>query len=451
MAWRVRIAVKIRTGSAEIWNVGPTIQLQGSTLELRDGLLVYPDRRVQEFRIYAWDTALVNESQQGWESQVRAVVPPGYANGSLPALQSETTNEAYVLLPETINLSSAPFGLETLAEVVRLEQPETMPGALFYSEPFRPFSLSADQFLSVSLQPGDELLRITSTTREMSTGQFGQYPIVLFGKTSIWAVALTDEGLPGQVVPVSVLHGLLAEHGVAGIDGAVAFVARDGIWLLSQGLEELPISRALHAFGLQTSFVLDPEATLSSVIIDEQPALVYGRANSPAHIYWLTLGGWSTCDRRARLLIEYDGRLLFLGTTDTNNRTMLRRWNADPSAGDQDYVPSWQLKTAPIGGDRPEGWKRIWYLSLRQRLHSGSVDVACKVDNTTLASTTIGSATDTAGLYVPAVQQFVVEAGSFALYRLDGPPLSAADTEIYGIDIIYENRYEHRPLVSKPS
>lgn len=431
--------------------MGPTVELPATTLEIRDGLLVYPDRRVREFRIYAWDTAVVDESQTGWESQVKAVIPAGYSSGSLPATRSETTNEAYVLLPDTIDLSTVSFGTETLDEVVVAEQPETMPGSLFYSEPFRPFALSAERFLSVSIQPNDELVRVTSTTRELSTGQFGQYPVILFGKESIWAVALSEEGVPVQVVPVSVLHGLLAEHGVAGIDGAVAFVARDGIWLLTQGLEEQPISQPLHASGTNSSFVLDPEATLNSIILDQQPALIYGRANESAYIYWLSLGGWSTCDRKVRTIIEYDDRLLFLGTTDLSSTTALRRWYADAALGDADYVPSWQLQTGPLGGDRPEGWKRIWYLSLRRRIHSGAVTVACKVDGNTVVSASLDSTTDTTGLYIPAVQQFQVEANSIALFELGGAVQSAADVEIYGIDVIYEDRYEHRPLIGKLS
>src|SRR5690554_3192549 len=105
MAWRVKIAVEIRTASALIWNVGPTIELPGTTLEIRDGLLVYPDRRAHSFRIFAWQDT--DEANQGWEQSVYAIIPTGFASGTLQAIQSESTNESYVLLPDSIDVSTA--------------------------------------------------------------------------------------------------------------------------------------------------------------------------------------------------------------------------------------------------------------------------------------------------------------------------------------------------------
>jgi hypothetical protein len=450
MAWRVKIAVEIRTASALIWNVGPTIELPGTTLEIRDGLLVYPDRRAHSFQIFAWQDT--DEANQDWEQSVYAIIPSGFTSGTLQAIQSESTNESYVLLPDSINVSTASRDSSTsLANVVVEERPEEMPGTVLYSEPFRPFALSATQALHVSLRADDELVRVASTTREMSTGQFGRYPVILFGRRTVWVVALSEEQVPVEVVPVSQLHGLIAEHGVAGVEGGVAFVAQDGIWLLTQGLEEQPISRPLHAPGSTGPFVLDPEASLDSVFIDEQPALVYSRAGTDAFIYWLAWGGWSTCDRRTQQVLEYDGRLLFYGTTAYNSQPSLRRWNPDVAAGDVDYIPTWRLRSAPIGGEVPEKWKRIWYLSLRQRLHSGGVTLSCLVDGTPIAGVLLDTTSDTTGLYVPAVQVFEVKAESFHLLQFGQPPVSAADTEVYGIDVIYEERYEHRPLVGKLS
>ena len=104
MAWKVRIAVRLQTQAADIWKLGPTINLGDNTiLKVRDGLLVYPDRRVKAFYLYAWDDAVTPDSNT---ANIQPLTVPPYQNAEIPAFLSETTNEAYAIVPEAIDLAT---------------------------------------------------------------------------------------------------------------------------------------------------------------------------------------------------------------------------------------------------------------------------------------------------------------------------------------------------------
>ena len=78
----------------------------------------------------------------------------------------------------------------------------------------------------------DPILAVATTTKALSTGQFGQFPLYVFTKGGIWAVPVTDTGSMASAVPLS-RDVALSSESVTPIDQAIVFVTSRGIMLLT--------------------------------------------------------------------------------------------------------------------------------------------------------------------------------------------------------------------------
>ena len=76
-----------------------------------------------------------------------------------------------------------------------------------------------------------EILGISSTTRALSQGQFGQFPLLVFSTDGIWAMEVSDTGLYSVKQPVSrdVCSNPVS---ITQIDGAVVFVTEKGLMVI---------------------------------------------------------------------------------------------------------------------------------------------------------------------------------------------------------------------------
>lgn len=76
-----------------------------------------------------------------------------------------------------------------------------------------------------------EILGISSTTRALSQGQFGQFPLLVFSTDGIWAMEVSDTGLYSVKQPVS--RDVCSNPGsITQIDGAVVFVTEKGLMVI---------------------------------------------------------------------------------------------------------------------------------------------------------------------------------------------------------------------------
>lgn len=99
---------------------------------------------------------------------------------------------------------------------------------LVMSEAMNPFS-----FLLTNRQTFmDAILAVATTTKALSTGQFGQFPLYVFTEGGIWAVPLTDTGSMSSAVPVS-RDVALSSFSVTPIDQAIVFVSARGVMILT--------------------------------------------------------------------------------------------------------------------------------------------------------------------------------------------------------------------------
>ncbi len=76
-----------------------------------------------------------------------------------------------------------------------------------------------------------DLRGLATTTRALSTGQFGQFPLYVFTTDGIWAMTTTDEGSFSKATPLS--REVALDRRVFPIDQAVIFITEKGVKILS--------------------------------------------------------------------------------------------------------------------------------------------------------------------------------------------------------------------------
>jgi hypothetical protein len=78
---------------------------------------------------------------------------------------------------------------------------------------------------------GGKILGVATTTKALSQGQFGQFPLYVFCSDGIWAMETAPDGTYSHIVPAS-RDVCINPDSITGIDGAVIFVSKRGVMLL---------------------------------------------------------------------------------------------------------------------------------------------------------------------------------------------------------------------------
>lgn len=79
---------------------------------------------------------------------------------------------------------------------------------------------------------GGAIIGVASTTKALSQGQFGQFPLYVFCEEGIWAMQTATDGTFQSIAPVSRVVCNNA-NSITGIDGAVVFTSDRGLMLLA--------------------------------------------------------------------------------------------------------------------------------------------------------------------------------------------------------------------------
>lgn len=101
------------------------------------------------------------------------------------------------------------------------------PSGLYVSEVGNPFVFGVDGIHNVG---GGRLVGVCSATAPVSEGQFGQYPLYVFGEEGIWAMGVGGDGRYVSKHPVT---RDVCVGGIVSLDDGVAFVSGKGVMLLS--------------------------------------------------------------------------------------------------------------------------------------------------------------------------------------------------------------------------
>ena len=135
--------------------------------------------------------------------------------------------------------------------------------------------------------PVGEILGMTSATKAISEGQFGNFPVLLFGSEGVWALPISNEGEIEFKNPLSRIT-MLDNGVVLQLDDAVVFPSSEGLILL-QGSETTKLSASIEGAPLEGFEV--PGELISSETLEFNSLLKYGRehvydaANKRLHIF----------------------------------------------------------------------------------------------------------------------------------------------------------------------
>ncbi len=84
----------------------------------------------------------------------------------------------------------------------------------------------------IHTMPTGDILGVATTTKALSQGQFGQFPLYVFCSDGIWAMETAPDGTYSNIVPMS-RDVCINPGSITGIDGAVVFVSKRGVMMVS--------------------------------------------------------------------------------------------------------------------------------------------------------------------------------------------------------------------------
>lgn len=136
-----------------------------------------------------------------------------------------------------------------------------LPNKIYTSEVGNPFYFPLSGINTVGV--GD-ILGISSTTKALSQGQFGQFPLLVFATDGIWAMEVSSTGLYSAKQPIS-RDVVSNPKSITQIDGAVVFISNRGVMVID-GSTVNPISSTLDG----PSFIVESVEKLKEILINEE-------------------------------------------------------------------------------------------------------------------------------------------------------------------------------------
>lgn len=229
------------------------------------------------------------------------------------------------------------------------------PNKLYTSDTDNPFTFNV---LNRNIVGAGKILALSSTTKALSEGQFGQFPLYVFTSEGIWALEVNPSGGWNTVQPVA-RDILLDGTSPLNIDSAIIFLSAKGVMLL-QGSSTTCISDRL----MQTDIPEIDTSILSAVGISQDtfevfPAtgnLAYDYAHSrvylfstrAAWVYSIRTGLWSQCiteGESVRMLNSYPEALLAVSSRDHLGKEVQSLYTL---SDDCDYYDNGLVLTRPL-------------------------------------------------------------------------------------------------------
>lgn len=181
--------------------------------------LFYPDNRAVRMEIYT------RETESGTTTNKKYVVPMK----SHPMLNGAITEGGIMS-----NLSD--FYDQAIYTLPVLHTPRSvpLPSKIYTSEVDNPFFFSASGINTVGT---GTILGISSATKALSQGQFGQFPLYAFTSDGVWALSVSSTGVFADKHPVT--RDVCSEpDSITQLDNSVLFASNRGIMQLSGSSSE---------------------------------------------------------------------------------------------------------------------------------------------------------------------------------------------------------------------
>lgn len=196
----------------------------GSSSNLQGLYFVYPDPRATHVTIY-------NNTTHQFVCDADLKEHP-MLNGSyyMRELPSSTTGEVNVGVSEE-GFHPWPWPLENPtheADVVNNGYMEDLPNYIVQSEVNNPWVFKAGGYFRVGT---GRILGISTVTQALSQGQFGNFPLLVFSESGIWALSVGSDGYYSSIHPMS-REVCINPNNIIQTDGAVFFVSKKGLMVI---------------------------------------------------------------------------------------------------------------------------------------------------------------------------------------------------------------------------
>ena len=281
---------------------------------------------------------------------------------------------------EGVELDVSTFAGGTTAETARSQAKEERDRdrtRIVWSEPNRPLDLPIENIVRVGEDADDPVLAITSNAAPISEGQYGDYPLIVLGRRSIWSLQVGGDVFVQGASPIAPDMGVVGREAFINANGPVVAATDQGLVELTPSVGEV-LSTPLHDGSFLPA--LGPETSVSYYTSDDGRREVWAAVGSDLFAYSLGAGAWSTLPTTRDSL------------TRLQSATFGLEGGALKKEGAGTGTYSVTIETAPAFLGSPSSTKRlrdVWLLygapiAGEQFLHVRSVgEVAAGLDYTT--------------------------------------------------------------------
>ena len=225
----------LEEGDNYTWTVRTCMEIDGKEVEVvsksniklheKPAFIYYPSTKGYKFKVYMYND-FKDES--------------GIIN--LTAYSAEFKSEVHKLLNGAFYLSPS-YGLDDVYELdipamnpVPVGDPYiSYPNKIYTSEVNNPFFFPLSGRNSIGT--GD-IIAISSNTKAISPGQFGQYPMIVFSTDGVWAMQVAGDGLYQSIHPIS--KDICVNPNVLQTNGPILFATDNGLYsVISESVEHI--------------------------------------------------------------------------------------------------------------------------------------------------------------------------------------------------------------------
>lgn len=264
------------------WHIQTELEVEGKTVTVvaknyiklyeKPAFIYYPNTKATKFALFRY--AGTNAD-------------PGFTLDTYYALW--VSARAHKMLNGSFYLSPT-FGVDddykltTIAPKKSGDPYISYPNKIYTSEVNNPFYFPLSGRNSIGT---GEIITITSNSKAVSPGQFGEYPLIVFSSDGVWAMQVNDEGLYYGTFPIS--KDICINPNVLQTDRPVFFVSDNGLHsIVGDAVENIsahvkgkPESFSVPAFGDGFTVLADTAADSSTFTQFIRSAIfAYDYANS---------------------------------------------------------------------------------------------------------------------------------------------------------------------------
>lgn len=216
-ATRYLASVRLMTDSGPLvrWSEPFTAHADGVTA--RSGLFWYPSAQATRIDLYR-ETATTDV----------------YGLGERIALRPTATGgAAYAVRAGALaSVAGADLAPDAAGRAVANGELDTNARRVLVSGAGRPFEALAERVLEIGATPSDAVVGLAPLSSALSSGQFGEYPVVALCRASVWGLGLTDTGEVAAVRSVTTARGCVGPEAFVADGGALYYLSADGLYAI---------------------------------------------------------------------------------------------------------------------------------------------------------------------------------------------------------------------------